>query len=191
MALGKRVRLHMRRFTMLFTIVAIGGVLVMASSAAAYPPTSEELPTEELPIVKDDVLLVECGTFDIRDDYVLEGTATTFYDRNGEPVRIRFHISAVDRFYNSETGKEYTSTTANTIDFLDLQSGQVDAMGLEYHLTVPRVGVVILDAGKLIETADGEVVFESGKHQILGSETDTDKFCEVLDGPGPTAKSLR
>jgi len=162
---------------MLFTIVAIGGVLAMASSAAAYPPTSEEIPA-----VTIDDLLVECGSFDIRDDYVLEGTATTFYDRNGEPVRIRFHISAVDRFYNSDTGKEYTATTANTIDFVDLQSGQLDAMGLEYHLTVPGVGVVILDAGKLIFDAQGNVVFESGQHQILGSETDTDKFCQVLAG---------
>ena len=167
----------MRRLMMLFTIVAIGGVLAMASSAAAYPPTSEELPT-----ATGDDLLVECGTFDIRDDFVLEGTATTFYDSNGEPVRIRFHFTAVDRFYNSDTGKEYTATTANTIDFVDLQSGQLDAMGLEYHLTVPGVGVVILDAGKLIFDAQGNVVFESGQHQILGSETDTDKFCQVLAG---------
>jgi hypothetical protein len=129
-----------------------------------------------------DEVLVNCDGFDIRDDFIVRGTQTTFYDRNGDAVRDRFHFRYVDRFYNSETGKEYTATTANTIDFVDVQSGQLDAMGLEYHLTVPGVGVVILDAGKLIETADGEVVFESGKHQILGSNPDTEKFCAVLAG---------
>jgi hypothetical protein len=168
----------MRRIVMLSTLAASMAVMfAFAGSASAIPPDTVDLGTDT-----GDELLVKCGTFDIRDDFVVEGTMTTFYDRNGEPVRIRFHFRYVDRFYNSETGKEYTATTANTIDFVDVQSGQLDAMGLEYLLTVPGVGVVILDAGKLIETADGEVVFESGKHQILGNETDTDKFCAALAG---------
>ena len=171
----------MKRIVMLSTLAAAMAVmLALAGSASAYPPTTETLD----PVTGDDVLVENCvvegETFDIRDDFVQQGTMTTFYDSNGDDVRYRFHFRYVDRFYNSETGKEYTATTANTIDFVDAQSGQLDAMGLEYHLTVPGVGVVILDAGKLIETADGEVVFESGKHQILGSETDTDKFCEAL-----------
>src|SRR5215210_7111975 len=166
----------MKRIIMLSTLAATMALMVaLAGSASAYPPTTETLD----PVTGDEVL-VNCDGFDIRDDFIQRGTQTTFYDRNGEPVRDRFHFRYVDRFYNSETGKEYTATTANTIDFVDVQSGQLDAMGLEYHLTVPGVGVVILDAGKLIETADGEVVFESGKHQILGSNPDTEKFCAAL-----------
>ena len=167
----------MRRFIMLFTIVAIGGVLAIASSAAAsYPPTTEELPT-----IEDDIVLVDCGRFNIRDDFVLEATQITYYDRTGEPVRIRTHFTGVDRFYNSKTGKEYTDTTANTIDFVDVQSGQTRAVGLEFHLTVPGV-VVVIDAGTLTFNGHGEVVFQAGKHQLLGSETDTAKFCEVMAG---------
>jgi hypothetical protein len=166
----------MKRMIMLLTLgTTMVLVLALAGSASAYPPTTVELDT-----VTGDEVLVNCDGFDIRDDFIQRGRQTTFYDRNGEAVRDRFHFRYVDRFYNSETGKEYTATTANTIDFVDAQSGQLDAMGLEYHLTVPGVGVVILDAGKLIETADGEVVFESGMHQILGSNPDTEKFCEAL-----------
>jgi hypothetical protein len=172
----------MKRIIMLSTLAAtMAFMLALAGTASAIPPTSDELE----PVTDDVVLVEDCPgpdgtTFDIRDDFVQQGTMTTFYDRNGDDVRYRFHFRYVDRFYNSETGKEYTATTANTIDFVDAQSGQLDAMGLEYHLTVPGVGVVILDAGKLIETADGEVVFESGMHQILGSNPDTEKFCEAL-----------
>jgi hypothetical protein len=169
----------MRRFIMLFTIVAIGGVLAMASSAAAapFPPTSEELPT-----IENDIVLVDCGRFNIRDDFVLEATQTTYYDRNGEPIRIRTHFTGVDRFYDSKTGKEYTDTTANTIDFVDLQSGQTRAVGVEFHLTVSGV-VVVIDAGRLIFNGHGEVVFQAGKHQLLSSEPDTAKFCEVMADP--------
>jgi hypothetical protein len=168
----------MKRIIVLSTLVAtMAFMLALAGTAFATPPTMVELDPDT-----GDEVLVNCDGFDIRDDFIVRGTQTTFYDRSGDAVRDRFHFRYVDRFYNSETGKEYTATTANTIDFVDVQSGQLDAMGLEYHLTVPGVGVVILDAGKLIETADGEVVFESGKHQILGSNPDTEKFCAVLAG---------
>jgi hypothetical protein len=168
----------MKRIIVLSTLVAtMAFMLALAGTAFAIPPTMVELDPDT-----GDEVLVNCDGFDIRDAFIVRGTQTTFYDRSGDAVRDRFHFRYVDRFYNSETGKEYTATTANTIDFVDVRSGQLDAMGLEYHLTVPGVGVVILDAGKLIETADGEVVFESGKHQILGSNPDTEKFCEALAG---------
>jgi hypothetical protein len=168
----------MKRIIMLTTLAAtMAFMLALAGTASAIAPT-----TETLEPVTDDVFLIDCGDFDIRDDYVQEGTATNFYDRNGELVRIRYHFTYVDRFYNSETGKEYTATTANTIDFEDLQSGQLDAMGLEYQLTIPGVGLVVLDAGKLIYDAEENLIFESGQHQILGSNPDTEKFCEALEG---------
>jgi hypothetical protein len=174
----------MKRIIMLSALAAAMAVmLALAGSASAIPPTSEELD----PVTGDVVLVEDCPgpdgtTFDIRDDFEGHTTATTFYDRNGDPVRIRFFSKYVDRFYNSETGKEYTATTATTIDFVDLETGQVEAHGLIYHLTVPGAGVVLLDAGTLIRTAEGELVFESGQHQIVGSEPDTEKFCEALAG---------
>jgi hypothetical protein len=173
----------MKRMIILSTLVATTlVVLALAGPASAIPPTSEELDPD-----MGDVLLVEnCvvggETFDIRDDFEGHTTATTFYDRNGDPVRIRFFSEYVDRFYNSVTGKEYTATTATTIDFVDPETGQLEAHGLIYHLTVPGAGVVLLDAGTLIRTAEGELVFESGQHQIVGSEPDTEKFCEALAG---------
>ena len=172
----------MKRIIMLSTLVAtMAFLLALAGPASAIPPTFEELDPE----TADVVLVEDCpqdGGFDIRDDFVVEGTITTYYDRNGEPIRIWAHIRAIDRFYNSETGKEYTATTANIIHFLDLQTGQDNAMGLEYQLTVPGVGLVVLDGGKLIFDAEGDVVFEAGQHQILGSNPDTEKFCEALAG---------
>ena len=174
----------MKRIIMLSTLAAtMAFMLALAGTASAISPTSDELE----PVTDDVVLVEDCPgpdgtTFDIRDDFEGHTTATTFYDRNGDVVRIRFFSEYVDRFYNSETGKEYTATTATTIDFEDPETGQLEAHGLIYHLTLPGVGVVILDAGTLIFNADGEVVFESGKHQIFGSNPDTEKFCEALAG---------
>lgn len=167
----------MKRIITLSTLgAAMALMLALAGSASAYPPKFEELDPET-----GDILVVECGGFDIRDDYVQRGTATTFYDRYGEPVRIRFHYKYVDRFYNSETGKEYTATTANTIDFVVHEDGEFDA-GLEYHLTIPGVGLVLLDAGRLVYDAEGNLIFEGGHHPIFAGDSDTDKFCEALAG---------
>ena len=136
---------------------------------------------------RGNVVLIRCGqgrdAFDIRDDYVVKGTAPTYYDSNGDPVRIRYDFQAVDRFYNSKTGKEYTSTHANTMDFENLETRQFEAHGVEYLLTIPGFGEVLLDAGKLIFDKKNNVTFESAKHQILGSDPDDmEKFCEALAG---------
>src|SRR5215211_344874 len=124
-------------------------------------------------------VLVRCGQG--RDAYVVIGTATTYYDSSGDPDRIRYDFQAVDRFYNSKTGTEYISHHANTMDFEDLKTGEFEAHGVEYLLTVPGFGNVILDAGKLIFDKKKNVTFASGQHQILGSDpVDTKKLCEAL-----------
>ena len=145
------------------------------------PPST----TETLKPDRGDVVLVRCGqgsnAFAIRDEYEVLGKATTYYDSNGDPVRIRYDFEAVDRFYNSDTDKEYTSTHANTMDFENLKTGEFEAHGVEYLLTIPGFGEVLLDAGKLIFDKKKDVTFESGQHQILGSDpADMDKLCEAL-----------
>jgi hypothetical protein len=51
----------------------------------------------------------------------------------------------------------------------------VSFAGLRFILTVPTLGVVLLDAGRVEFDADGEIVFDGGSHQlILG---DVEGFC--------------
>src|SRR5215211_9257825 len=81
------------------TVVASTLVGSARKGGRAMPPST----TETLKPDRGDVVLVRCGqgrdAFDIRDAYVVRGEATTYYDSNGDPVRIRYRFRAVDRFY--------------------------------------------------------------------------------------------
>ena len=49
----------------------------------------------------------------------------------------------------------------------DLEEGTISWLGLRFRVTFPGLGVVLLDAGKIVFDADGNVVFEAGPHQVV------------------------
>ena len=68
-----------------------------ATAASATPPTRE-------PIAETDPGVVDCGNF--QDNFVdfFTGTATTFYDANGEPVKLFLNAEHTSNDVNSVTG---------------------------------------------------------------------------------------
>ena len=51
-------------------------------------------------------------------------------------------------------------------------------MGLRFRVAFPGLGVVLLDAGRIVFDADGNVVFEAGPHQIVNE--DFAEFCAAF-----------
>jgi hypothetical protein len=87
------------------------------------------------------------------------------------------HVPLTATLTNPATGATATGHQAINIE-LDPTSPSprtVSFAGLRFILTVPTLGVVLLDAGRVEFDADGEIVFSGGSHQlILG---DVEGFC--------------
>jgi hypothetical protein len=170
---GKEAAL-VKRIIVISTLAASMAVMfALAGSASAAKPEFETFQVEETEFIAN------CGTFEVRTDYVLEGRVTTYFDSEGNEDYERWHLQFHDFFYNSETGEGFVETNT-TVVLVDPASGtEVSGTGLSYHVTVPGEGVVLLDAGRLERDEAGEIVFVAGPHQVHLGE-DTDKLCKAL-----------
>ena len=135
--------------------------------------------------------LTDCGDFKVLDDFVLDGRAITFFDRNGNEDRAIVHLTFQDRFYNSRTGVEATGTSHNTVELTPEEKENWSA-GQHYFSTVPGVGLVFMDVGTIRYDEAGNLIFEGGHHPILSdvgtlslSEREREllvNLCEALAG---------
>jgi hypothetical protein len=56
--------------------------------------------------------------------------------------------------------------------------GQTASVGMRFRVAFPGLGVVLLDAGRIVFDADGNVVFEAGPHQVFNE--DFTEFCAAF-----------
>jgi hypothetical protein len=168
----------MKHMIMLSTLAATAVVLfaLAGEASAAKPEGTPELKRLDPETGTD--LIAECGDFEVRTDFVVDGQSTVFFDSDGNPDYARIHLRFVDFYYNSETGEGFTEHEhSNTL--LDLPRGvEVTSSGVSYRVTVPGEGVVLLEAGRLEFDEAGNLVFVAGPHQVLRG--DTEKLCEAL-----------
>ncbi len=134
-------------------------------SAAAAPPLVETITNEGsfafAGPCPNGVTLVETFTEDVR--------ITTFFDKEGTPVRVQIKVNFVGVVTNPETGESVRDAAHHTI-FLDLIDGTETVVGLTFSATVPGVGVVFHDVGRVVFDAAGNVIFEAGPHDVLNTE---------------------
>jgi hypothetical protein len=136
---------------MLFAALA----LAAPASASATPPTHETLPPIESPGV------IDCGTF--QDNFVdfFSGTQTTYFDSNGEPVRLVQHIEHHSNDMNSVTGltiHEHGHFTAT----VDLIAETVTITGNQEVANRPGSGVVVQDVGRVVFDFENNLLFFAG-----------------------------
>jgi len=120
------------------------------------------------------VTLVGTFTEDVR--------VTTFFDRAGNPVRLQIKVNASGEVTNPETGQS-VENPAHTTVFVDLVEGTVAQVGLVFKATVPGVGVVFHDVGRVVFDAAGNLIFEAGPHDVLNTPGDhavRANFCAAL-----------
>jgi len=165
--------------TIAFLVLAVGLALgAFAPSASATAPVVETFHTERSFVFggpcPNGVTLVGSIVEDVR--------ITTFFDRAGNPVREMIKVDATGEVTNPVTGQS-AENPAHTTIFVDLVAGTETQVGLVFKTTVPGVGVVFHDAGRVVFDADGNLTFEAGPHDLLhftGDHPVRAAFCSAL-----------
>jgi hypothetical protein len=151
------------------TIVALAAGLVAAAPAGATPPTREDLgviPYE---------FSVDCSPYGFAFSNNVVGEESlwieTFYDADGNPIKVVVHDGFTETDTNSVTGKTlpFSQTWVNTFD---LVAGTRTVVGKAFVMTDPGNGIVILDTGRVVFDAPFHVSFEAGHHEVLHGDID-------------------
>jgi hypothetical protein len=166
----------MRRFLIVSAFATLVALPVFSASAA--PPLVETFHDEGsftfAGPCPNGVTLEGSFTDDLR--------VTTFFDNAGNPVRLQIKLDHAGVITNPATGLS-VNDPAHTTTFVDLVTGTATQVGLVFKSTVPGVGVVFHDVGRVVFDAENNVIFEAGPHDVLHTESDhavRDNFCKAL-----------
>ena len=166
-----------RLLPVLLVAVALA-LLTLPMAVSAAPPAVETFHNEGSGAFggpcSNGVTLLFAVTEDVR--------VTTFFDAAGNPVRLQGKVDVVMVVTNPETGESVRSP-AHTTFSEDLVAGTDTQVGLVFHATVPGVGVVFHDVGRIVSDAEGNLIFEAGPHDVLHTEGDhavRTNFCAAL-----------
>lgn len=118
----------------------------------------------------------ECG-FKVEFSFVGSVTVTEFLDAEGNVTRLLLHGEDVGSATNPANGKTATGDD-HWLERHDVETGEMAIIGLFFHLNFGGAGIVVIDAGKVVFDADGNVIFLAGPHQVL--EGDFAALCEAL-----------
>lgn len=166
------MRLRARGFVLYASLAAALVALVLTPGAGAVPP--EKVVIEDLHIEQVDSTSCDFPFLEVFDGRV---TITTFFDDEGNPTRLTFHLPFHGTLTNEATGESVSADQVLQLT-VDLVEGTESDVGLRFRVTFPGLGVVLLDAGKIVFDADGNVVFEAGPHQVVNE--DFAGFCAAL-----------
>jgi hypothetical protein len=152
-------------------MVAIALALGLAQSAYATPTTGQ-FQFEETYV--DDGASAACG-FPVTFHQLGRGRYERSYDQQGNLTRVQVQI-VID---GTATANGITLLVhgAGSNSFDVLTGTQMDA-SLEFRVWLPGFGVVIMDRGRLVFDAEGNVIFEAGPHPAL--EGDFSALCAAL-----------
>jgi hypothetical protein len=159
---------------LIIMVVLIAAVILPSGTASGASPQIETFHDEgsfEIGPCPNGVTLVETYTEDVR--------VITFFDEAGIPVRVQVHIDYQGVVTNPDTGQT-VEDPAHATRFIDLIEGTRGPVGLYYSTTVPGVGVVFHDVGRLVrDLEDGSIIFEAGPHDVLHGD-EVALFCAAL-----------
>jgi hypothetical protein len=164
----------MRRLALLLGLLVLSVAFV--ATAAATPPTVEEFHDE----LSFDI---DCGTFLLHEEAVVDDRVTTFFDKAGNPTHVQIH----ERFrgvITTSDGETFRDPGFFNI-FVDLAATPNDESddtatiaGMFFAITVPGVGIVVQDTGLITFHPDGSVTVH-GPHETLVQGLET-LICPVL-----------
>lgn len=147
--------------------------LVSASPAWARPP--EIVRIQDIHIVQTDSTSCDFPFLEVFDGTV---TITTYFDQEGNPTSVRFHLPFQGTLTNEATGESVEAQQV-LVDTLDLEDGTETFAGLRFRVVFPGIGAVLLDAGRVVFDETGAVVFEAGPHQVVNE--DFEEFCAAFE----------
>jgi hypothetical protein len=115
--------------------------------------------------VTDDVFVLDCGTFEVWDQFELNSSGKLFLDEDGNPLRVVQHVWGSDTLYNHDTGKSLYGTI-NAGEIVDFVDGQAIESGQLFHIVSAGDGAVMVDVGRLIVTF-GDGISLKGRHPFF------------------------
>jgi hypothetical protein len=156
-------------------------VLCVVSALLAVVPVTTVLAAE--PSVQTfheegTFVAADCGNYLALETFAQNTKETTFFDQNGNPVKLQVNATFNGILTNSVTGQTLRDSAHYSV-MIDLQTGAEANVGLLYGITVPGEGMAVLDAGKIVFDAGGNLTFEGGPHHFF-HEGET-LICAALD----------
>jgi hypothetical protein len=164
--------------------VGNGSAAICRSHVSAYQPP--------------DPWFGSCGTpgtdgyFQILESHSWTQDKTRIYNNAGLMTERIIHESDSGLLTNSVTGVSIPWSAHGTVRNVFVTPGDDSAYqetdnGQVFKATVPGMGVVVHDVGKVVIDAEGNLVFEGGPHQQLdflqGDATALNKLCAALSAP--------
>lgn len=165
----------MRVFRFLSVFVAVAMLVVPATAAWAAKPDFWTFSAGG-----DDAY--SCGSFSIQDEWSEQVRVRTYYDNAGNFTHWGANFTFTDRWYNPANGKEAFGKGEHEY-LIQVPDEYVVYHGALYHVVVPGVGVVLIDAGYTTFTAEqaadpSQWTFH-GNHQVL-QQGDLSELCSAL-----------
>ena len=114
-------------------------------------------------------VVYDCGSFELREAGVFSGTDTTYFDQEGEPARTISQVRFDGVITNHTTGETFRDSGHQTVVFLG--DGSIVINGISFMIRGERAPEAI-DVGRVIVDEDGEVLFQSARHDLLSSGLD-------------------
>ena len=148
-------------------LLYVGAVLATAFAAIAAAPLSasaappETTTTEILDI---NVPVENCGSFTIIANYTGTIKETLYFNNQGDPIRLLFQGRARGTLTNSVSGYSVKDAPSVRNGFVDLVKGTETDVGVDFHITVPGEGVVVLQAGRIVFNGGPPPTFVAGPH---------------------------
>lgn len=159
-------------FVLLFVLVF---PLLIAVPVSAAPPVFESGGFTEDSAVFD----VSPCDFEVRNYEVASYRQTSYFDNEGNLVRVRLHLSGTDRVYNAENPEFFLTGSYVGNGEVDLETGEiVFATALPWHITAPGYGTVLVRAGRWLRYPDSQ--FAGRDSFVIAS--DIAQLCEALGG---------
>jgi len=174
----------MRRGRWIVSLALIGALTLLAASALAAPAGAASGGTQQHGrITFPDQVFDDpdyCAAYGLTFHVVQHETLlfTTWQDASGNTVKVfAHHDLAFELSANGKTLRESDHYNNTFVRVTDSDPPQFTAVtvGNETHILGDR-GIVLLDAGRIVEAASGEITFIAGPHpQFLGGT-----FCAAL-----------
>jgi hypothetical protein len=162
----KLLRVTCSLLALLLSIEAVAFLFV--PTAAALEPTHQRFE-----VTRHIDPYVTCSGFNVIGNFSVERDDMTFFDSSGTPIKMVIHAHFVGTLTNSVTGKSLSDDGSRIITF-DLTNNTITNTGLNLKVVVPGQGIIVIDAGRIVRDAAGNVTFEAGPH---------DFFNNALQGP--------
>jgi hypothetical protein len=148
---------HSFRFLVACALACGFALFLSTSPASATAPQ-----VEESQFVTVHELFADCGDFQIYADGAGSVRITTYFNREGDPIRVHLQGLYNGTLTNSVTGKSILDSPSRANATFDLIAGTQTNVGAYWTVTVPGVGAVLIQAGRLVFDGDGPPVFIAG-----------------------------